>query len=50
MDEALFLLRTEDDVVAAARTAQQQSDQGLMETYLEGVLPGALQGVRRWAG
>lgn len=41
MDEALFLLRTEDDDRAAAKTSQQQADQELMERYLEGVLPGA---------
>lgn len=40
MDEALFLLRTDDDDAAEARTAQQQADQDLLEDYLEGVLPG----------
>lgn len=41
VDEALFLLRTEDDDKAAARTSQQQADQDLMDKFLEGVLPGA---------
>lgn len=40
MDEALFLLRTEDDDVTLARSSQQEADQGLLEQYLEGVLPG----------
>lgn len=44
VDEALFLLRTEDDDRAAAKTSQQQADQDLMDKYLEGVLPGGWEG------
>jgi len=40
IDEALFLMRTEDDDVSIARSSQQEADQGLLENYLEGVLPG----------
>ncbi|GFH17494.1 hypothetical protein HaLaN_14146, partial [Haematococcus lacustris] len=42
MDEALFLLRTDDaDSSTAQQAAQQISEQDLLDQYLEGTLPGA---------
>ncbi len=41
LDEALFLLRTDDDNAAAQRAGQQSAEQELLDQYLEGTLPGA---------
>lgn len=40
LDEALFLLRPDDDNAAASRSKQQSTEQELLDNYLEGVLPG----------
>jgi hypothetical protein len=40
LDEALFLLRPDDDLAAATRTNQQSAEQDLVQNYLEGMLPG----------
>lgn len=40
LDEALFLLRPDDDNAAAARAGQQSAEQQLLDEYLEGMLPG----------
>ena len=40
MDEALFLMRADDDDSVNAISSQQAADQALLDQYLEGVLPG----------